>query len=297
MPARGIEYRPLSTLRPDPANPKDHAIELLTGSVGRFGYIEPIVEDGRTGYLISGHGRAETLDRMRAAGEAPPDGVEVDAQTGEWLVPVSVGWSSRSDAEAHAALVALNRTGEVGGWDDDSLIPILSALAATEGGLDGIGFTDDDVADLIQQVQDAEVGEQTGPVYSRKAGGIQYEPTMDSPPPVSSLVDSAKTEALTEQISAANLPADVRAFLLAGAQRHLVFDYSKIAEFYAHAEPEVQRLMEASALVIIDFKDAAEHGFVRLSERLTSLLDLDVEERERRDEEKSAAREEVPVDA
>lgn len=63
-------------------------------------------------------------------------------------------------------------------------------------------------------------------------------------------------------------PEDVAAFLRLAAGRHVRFDYEQIAEWYCHASPEVQRLMEASALVIIDFGQAVERGFIRLNEDL-----------------------------
>ncbi len=50
------------------------------------------------------------------------------------------------------------------------------------------------------------------------------------------------------------------------AYRHAVFNYEMAADYYAHATPEMQRLMERSALVIIDFDAAIENGFVRLCE-------------------------------
>ena len=40
--------------------------------------------------------------------------------------------------------------------------------------------------------------------------------------------------------------------------------YRHIAEYYAQATPQMQRLMERSALVIIDMDDAIANGFVKL---------------------------------
>lgn len=145
---RRIEYVPLSQLVPDEANPKAHDLALIGSSVGRFGYVEPIVEDGRTGKLISGHGRTATLQAMADRGETAPDGVTVD-QDGNWLVPVAKGWSSRSDNEARAALISMNRTGEVGGWVDNSLLELLEELSEDqETGLEGVGFSDKEFLDL-----------------------------------------------------------------------------------------------------------------------------------------------------
>jgi hypothetical protein len=44
------------------------------------------------------------------------------------------------------------------------------------------------------------------------------------------------------------------------------FNFQRVADFYAHAGPEVQELMENSALVVVDFNKAIQHGFVHLSE-------------------------------
>ena len=48
------------------------------------------------------------------------------------------------------------------------------------------------------------------------------------------------------------------------AGRHNVFNYRNIAEYYAHAKPEMQRLMEKSALVIIDVDNAIANGYASL---------------------------------
>ena len=57
------------------------------------------------------------------------------------------------------------------------------------------------------------------------------------------------------------------------AYRHTGFNYERIADFYAHSSPEVQKLMDDSALVIIDFQRAIELGYVKLSEEISKLYD------------------------
>jgi ParB-like chromosome segregation protein Spo0J len=56
-----IEYLPLATLLKAPRNPKDHDIGLLHDSFSRFGFVEPIALNERTGRLVAGHGRQEAL--------------------------------------------------------------------------------------------------------------------------------------------------------------------------------------------------------------------------------------------
>lgn len=144
---RKIEYLPLSELRADPRNPKAHDLETIDQSIGRFGVLDPIVRDGRTGFIISGHGRRKALEAMLERGETPPEGVKVTAE-GSWLVPVATGWASRTDSEASAALIALNRTTELGGWVDDSLLDLLDDLRDIDDGLLGVGFTEEDMDSL-----------------------------------------------------------------------------------------------------------------------------------------------------
>lgn len=142
MSSRRIEMIALDTLYAAPRNPKRHATEAMRGSIDRFGFVEPITVDERTGRLVSGHGRLDDLRARRDAGQEPPDGVE--AQDGYWWVPVVRGWTSRSDAEAAAYVVAANRIGELGGWDR----PLLAdQLADLDGDLLGTGY---DMADLEQ---------------------------------------------------------------------------------------------------------------------------------------------------
>lgn len=146
---RRTEYLPLAALKPDPANPKSHDMEALDASVGRFGFVEGITVDERTGYIVAGHGRHKALTDMEARGETPPEGVTV-SEDGDWLVPVQRGWSSRTDAEARAYLIASNRTSELGGWVDDSL---LSALDELDGDFTGVGFGEDDLDDLRAKLE------------------------------------------------------------------------------------------------------------------------------------------------
>jgi hypothetical protein len=150
---RQIEYIPLADLREDPRNPKAHDAEAMAASLRQFSLIDPVVIDGRTGYLISGHGRKAALLDLCTQGAPTPDGIVI-APDGAWLVPAVTGWSSRTDAEARAALIALNRTGELGGWVDDSLLSLLDELSAADPDLP-VGFGDED-REALRRLVDAD---------------------------------------------------------------------------------------------------------------------------------------------
>jgi hypothetical protein len=87
------------------------------------------------------------------------------------------------------------------------------------------------------------------------------------------LLDSKRTDQLVQKINSTDLPEDLKGFLRNAAQRHTVFDYGKIAEFYCHADKKTQELMEDMALVIIDFDKALANGYVKLNENILATLE------------------------
>ena len=104
-------------------------------------------------------------------------------------------------------------------------------------------------------------------IYTSKIEAPVYEP-KNRKPNLRELYNKDKTAWLILEIKKSNLPISEKKFLIDAAKRHIVFNYEKIADYYAHATPEMQRLMEESALVIIDFESAIEGGFVQLCERM-----------------------------
>lgn len=124
---RTIHYVPVEEAVRADRNPRTHDIEYLRSLILRFGFVDGAIHDGRTGKLIAGHGRLETLQEMQARGDEPPEGVVRDA-AGRWLMPVQHGWSSRSDTEAEALLVGLNRATEVASWVRGDLDELLRGL-------------------------------------------------------------------------------------------------------------------------------------------------------------------------
>ena len=105
-----------------------------------------------TGKLLAGHGRLQTLQQMKQAGEKTPN--RIKEKDDEWLVPVLKGISFEDDMEAQAYLIADNRLTELGGWNTGELVETLQDLI--EGGLDldGVGYDFDDLESMVNQIDD-----------------------------------------------------------------------------------------------------------------------------------------------
>lgn len=170
---RRLEYVPLSAVEVAEINPKQHDPDAIARSINRFGFVEPIVLDERTGRLIAGHGRLAMLQAAEAEGIDPPEGIEPSADG--WLVPVTRGWSSRSDAEAHALGVALNQTTVAGGFDHQALAELLQDLHADDEELvQALGFAEHDLSVLLSAVRSEFQPPELEPLdgFQRNDGGM-----------------------------------------------------------------------------------------------------------------------------
>ena len=107
--------------------------------------------------------------------------------------------------------------------------------------------------------------------YTTKVNIPQYLPKNEKPN-INELADFNKYKQLMLDIDKSNVSDMDKEFLKFAATRHIVFNYSKIADYYAHSSPEMQRLMEESALVIIDVDDAIANGYVKLSESIKKIM-------------------------
>ena len=143
-----------------------------------------------------------------------------------------------------------------GEWEWDMLANEWDSVQLAEWGLDVWENPDDTIVEEDD-------------TYTRKIVAPTYEPKNEKPK-AHELFNTDKVEELIDKIKPLRLSNMEQAFLIYGAYRHTVFDYSKIADFYAHSSKEVQELMEDSALVIIDFDKAIEKGYVKLTKDISA---------------------------
>jgi hypothetical protein len=251
-PADKVEQWDITKLVPYARNSRTHSdaqVAQIAASIKEWGWTTPVLVD-EDGSIIAGHGRTLAAQRLKMT-QVP--------------VMVAKGWS---DTKKRAYIIADNKLAMNAGWDAEMLKIELGALDAAGFNLELTGFTGDDLTqamfgDLATEGEADEMSEN----YSRKIEAPIYTPKGDKPR-VSSLYDETKATELKLEIAEADLPADVRKFLIAAADRHTAFDFRNIAEFYAHSDPATQDLMERSALVIIDYDKAIEYGFVELSQAM-----------------------------
>lgn len=109
--------------------------------------------------------------------------------------------------------------------------------------------------------------------YDTKTLVPHYTPNTDTKVYLDSLIDITKYSKLIHDINQSSVSDEEKRFLKFAAARHLVFHYNYIADYYANASPEMQGLMEQSALVILDINDAIANGYVKLSKDIRNILE------------------------
>ena len=165
-----------------------------------------------------------------------------------------------------------NKTNEIAEWDTDVLSDILKSVDLSEfnelswEGIDIPSNTDFNNED-----------EQEDNPYTKKIDIPQYQITGVCPD-INELVNLDKQKELEKEILKSNISKEQKEFLINASKRHLVFDYGKIAEYYAHQNKEMQELMEKSALVVIDFNDAIKNGYVELRKEIMEYVEDEDEE-------------------
>lgn len=156
-------------------------------------------------------------------------------------------------------------------------IPCISADDLSDEQIKAFRLADNKTAELAEWDEDLLGKEMQDNKYTLKVKIPQYEITGECPE-ISDMLDSSRADELIQEVEAADIPEEIREFLIQAARRHNVFNYRNIAEYYAHAEPEVQKLFEKSALVIIDVNDAIANGYVQLATDITDIMEGEADE-------------------
>lgn len=247
-----IEAVDLDTLIPYAKNSRTHSEEQvaqIAASISEFGFTNPVLI-GNDNDIIAGHGRVLAARKLKLK-----------------KVPC-IRLGHLTETQKRAYVIADNKLALNAGWDEELLAIELTDLREVDFDLNLTGFDADEIeAFLNPEPEESSLSDE----YTHKVDTPVYEPKGEKPD-ISELVDKERTKFLVDKITKANLDPEVESFLIEAANRHLTFNYEKIAEFYCHMDKEVQELMEDSALVVIDFQKAMQLGYLRLKAEVEEML-------------------------
>jgi len=258
----GSDYLTLEQITPfqdDLKTRTDADIAAVQKSIDTYGFSFPffIWKNGKTNWCLDGHGRLNAITKMADGDyEVPP------------LPVVYIKASSRD--EAKQKLLRMNST-----YGKISEAGLMEFTEGIEVAWEELSLPSGQL--MFAPLDDEEPEEDDDEQYTRNIETPVYTPTGEKPE-LSELVDMTKVNELIQQIDKSKLPDAEKEFLRVAAGRHAVFNYSKVAEYYAHAEKPAKRLFENSVLVIIDFNKAIEDGFVKLTEAIENQLREDIQD-------------------
>jgi hypothetical protein len=175
------------------------------------------------------------------------------------------------DDEARKLLLTLDPLAAMAGRDEERLSELLATVSSDN---DTINALLQALANGYEPLTILDLEPITAEAYTQVVDTPIYEPS-GPPPEITELSDRSTADELLREIRDAELPAEVERFMLDAAERHVVFNFQRIANYYAHAPDDVQALMERSALVVIDYDQAIERGFVRLKEDIDAAFHED----------------------
>lgn len=235
----------IEDLKPYEKNAKIHTreqIEQIKNSIKQFGMNDPVAVWGENNLIIEGHGRLQALKELNY------DEIEC------------IRLDHLTDEERKAYTLAHNKLTMNTDFDFDMLNIELDDIETID--MEQFGF--------FTNIEE-EIEKELDNVYTTKIKIPQYEITGEEPD-IKDLVDSFKVNELEEEIKNADISEEQREFLLKAVTRLYAFNYSNIAEYYAHQDKTMQGLMEKLALVIIDIDDAIANGYCQLSGTLEEMM-------------------------
>lgn len=123
----------IDNIEPHPANPNDGDVAAIAESIRQNGFYGRIVVRDSTGKILAGEHRWRAAQEV-GLGEVPIERVECDDET------------------AMRILLADNRTAEKAEREPEPLADLLESLEATDDGLAGTGYENDDLNELLDDL-------------------------------------------------------------------------------------------------------------------------------------------------
>ncbi len=151
-----LEHWPIDRLTPYARNPRknDDVVDQMVGAIREFGFRIPIVARS-DGTVVDGHLRLKAARRL-------------DLET----VPVVLA-DDLTETQIKAFRLLANQSSNWADWDDDLLKLELSDLVDADFDIDMIGFSDEELSGLLENLDDDGAGD----------GGAGREESIPEPPP------------------------------------------------------------------------------------------------------------------
>lgn len=131
-----VERIPISDLRQFPGNPNEGDVDAIAESLAENGLFEPVIVQKSTGHILSHNHVTQAAEKI---GWSHLDCIRVDVD----------------DTRAKKIVAAANRTAELATRNDYLLAELLSDIADSDTGLEGTGYDDRFLDDLMARVEPA----------------------------------------------------------------------------------------------------------------------------------------------
>ncbi len=128
------KYNPRKDLQPD-----DPEYKMLAKGLNKFGLVEPLIWNKRSGNLVGGHQRLKILKSKKAK-------------------KVQVSVVDLPPQKEKALNIALNKLGE-GGWDKPRLADLLEELDDSSLDIELTGWNDSEIEALMAEVREEKTGQ------------------------------------------------------------------------------------------------------------------------------------------
>jgi ParB-like chromosome segregation protein Spo0J len=126
---------PIGDVRPHPRNPRRGNLAAIANSISVNGWYGSLVVQRSTGYILAGNHRYRSA-LVSGATSLPVCYLDID------------------DEQALRILLTDNRTSDLATQDEDELALLLAELAGSDLGLDGTGYRDADLEQLLLETVD-----------------------------------------------------------------------------------------------------------------------------------------------
>lgn len=233
-----VERIPIAELKQFPGNPNEGDVDAIAESLAENGLFEPVIVQKSTGYILSHNHVAQAAEKLDWS---HLDGIRVDVD----------------DTRAKKIVAAANRTAELSKRNDFLLAELLSDLADSDTGLEGTGYDDRFLDDLMARVEpelpgdDGDDDQGGGVVMEAGPSGAHYSETPEQE-------TSRSTRVAGEQSLAVKGLAEMVFVMEVDAKSQFLLDIESLREHLGEEPtgPIVATAVRISKVVL----EAAQHN-------------------------------------